>query len=76
MGPRSVRAPCIPLSILSGLRRSDTGKGNHMEFLHDNMVVIMGCLLGISEVLALVPGIKSNSIFQLIVNLIKSAAGK
>ncbi len=42
-----------------------------MNFLADNLTLILGVLLGLSEVLALIPGIKSNSIFQLIVDIIK-----
>lgn len=41
-----------------------------------NVTIILGALLAASEALALVPSIKANSIFQLIVNIIKSLAGK
>ncbi len=44
-----------------------------MEFILANKVVILGFLLALSEVLALVPGVKSNSVFELILNLLKSA---
>jgi hypothetical protein len=37
---------------------------------------IITALFFISEALALVPSIKSNSVFQLIVNIIKQLAGK
>lgn len=41
------------------------------KFLIANQVVLIGFLLVLSEVLALIPGVKSNSVFQLIVNAIK-----
>lgn len=42
-----------------------------MQFIMDNLAVILTALLAISEVLALIPGIKSNSVFTFIVNVIK-----
>lgn len=43
-----------------------------MEFLtQENAVVIIAALLAVSEALALVPKLKANSIFQLIVNILK-----
>ncbi len=48
-----------------------------MEFLtQENAIVIVAALLAISEVLALIPSIKANSIFQMIVNILKSIAKK
>ena len=47
-----------------------------MAMIMENKAVILGLLFALSEVLALVPGIKSNSVFQLVVNLVKSALGK
>lgn len=47
-----------------------------IDFVMAHSVIILGALLGLSELLALIPGIKSNSIFLLIVNLLKKAAGK
>lgn len=41
-----------------------------------NKAVLLAALLAVSEVLALIPGIKANSIFQLVVNGLKSMAGK
>jgi hypothetical protein len=38
--------------------------------------IIIAALLAISEVLALIPSIGSNSIFQLIVNILRSLAPK
>lgn len=40
------------------------------------LTVILGALLGVSEALSLIPGIKSNGIFQLFYNLIAGALGK
>jgi hypothetical protein len=34
--------------------------------------IILGALLGVSEALALIPSIQSNSIFELIMNTLKS----
>jgi hypothetical protein len=44
-----------------------------MQFLMENKVAVLGALFAISELLALIPGIKSNSVFTLIFNLLKSA---
>lgn len=46
-----------------------------MAWLIANWAIIASVLLGLSEVLALIPGIKSNSIFQLIVNGLKAIVG-
>ena len=45
-------------------------------FLAANKVVILGFLFALSEVLALVPSIKANSVFGVIVGIIKKAMGK
>lgn len=37
----------------------------------DKLTIILGALLALSEALALIPGVKSNSIFTLVVNIIK-----
>jgi hypothetical protein len=47
-----------------------------MEFIIQNQVVILAALLAVSEVLALVPAIKSNSVFQLAFNIVKSLKKK
>ena len=39
----------------------------------ENKEVILACLLAVSEVLALIPSVKSNSIFQLVWNALKKA---
>lgn len=38
--------------------------------------IIVTVLLGISEALAAIPAIKANSIYQLIVNILKAISGK
>lgn len=43
-----------------------------MQFLTENWGAIVAALLAISEVLALIPSLKSNSIFTLVVNVLKS----
>lgn len=47
-----------------------------IQFIVDNKAVLLGALLGISEALALIPSVKSNGIFDLVLNLIKKASGK
>ncbi|MCL4419952.1 hypothetical protein M1146_07735 [Patescibacteria group bacterium] len=42
----------------------------------EQLLLIAGALFAISEVLALIPSVKSNSIFQLIFSLLKKALGK
>ena len=44
-----------------------------MEVIIANKTVILGLLLALSEVLALVPQVKSNSVFELVVNILKKA---
>lgn len=45
-------------------------------FDSNQLMVILAALLAISECLALVPAIKANSIFQVIVNMLKALKGK
>jgi len=40
------------------------------------ILIIVSAALAISEVLSLIPAIKSNGIFQLIYNMLKALAGK
>jgi hypothetical protein len=47
-----------------------------MEVVIANKVVILGFLFALSEVLALIPSIKSNSVFQLVVNVLKKVSNK
>lgn len=47
-----------------------------MAYIIANWAMIASVLLGVSEALALIPGIKSNSVFQLIYNFIKSIVSK
>jgi MFS superfamily sulfate permease-like transporter len=42
-----------------------------MEFIVEHAVVILAFLLALSEILALIPSIKSSSVFQLIVAALK-----
>lgn len=43
-----------------------------IEWMQANLTLVLGVLLGLSEALALLPFFKSNSVFQLIVNFLKS----
>jgi len=47
-----------------------------LAFIQEHWGVIAALLLALSEVLALIPGIKSSSIFQLIYNNLKALLGK
>ena len=49
-----------------------------VAFLSDptNQAVILGFLFALSEVLSLIPSIKSNGVFQAIFNLIQKLRGK
>lgn len=47
-----------------------------MELVLAHKVEILGFLLALSEVLALIPNVKSNSVFTLVVNIVKKFAGK
>lgn len=47
-----------------------------MQFVIENKTVILAAFLAISEVLALIPGIKANGIFDGIVKLLKLAKGE
>lgn len=42
-----------------------------MEWIFEHQVVLLAFALALSEVLALIPAIKANSIFQLVVELMK-----
>lgn len=50
--------------------------GHAIDFILANKVIILAALLAISELLALIPGVKANSVFQAIVNGIKWALDK
>lgn len=41
----------------------------------DNLHIILIALVAVSEALALIPGLKANSIFQLVVNFLKAVVG-
>jgi len=47
-----------------------------LDFLWNNATAIVAILLLISELLASIPSVESNSIFQLIVSLLKKFAAK
>lgn len=43
-----------------------------ISFVTENQVVLIGLALAVSEVLSLIPSVKANGIFQIVVNLLKS----
>jgi len=47
-----------------------------MEFIQAHYLEIVVALLAISEVIAYIPNVESNSVFQLIVNVLKSLKPK
>lgn len=47
-----------------------------MDIIISHKTEVLALLLAISEILALIPSIQANSIFQLAVSLIKKIAGK
>lgn len=40
------------------------------------LMIIAGALFAVSEALALIPSVKSNSVFQLVYNLLKKVTGR
>lgn len=40
------------------------------------VTVIFGCLFAISEALTVIPSVKSNGVFQMIYNVLKTITGK
>ena len=42
----------------------------------ENAIIILAALLAVSEALSLIPQVKSNGVFQIVHNLLKSLAGK
>jgi len=46
------------------------------EFITENWGLIATALFAISEILAAIPSIGANSIFQMVKGLLKNAAGK
>jgi len=47
-----------------------------MEWNSETIALTLAALLAISEVIALIPGVKSNSIFQLIMKVFRSFTSK
>lgn len=47
-----------------------------MDLVLAHKAEVFGLLLALSEVLALIPAVKANSIFEIVVGLIKKVAGK
>lgn len=51
-------------------------KGVYMAWLSANWGLVVSILFGLSETLALIPGVQANSVFQLIFGALKTIAGK
>jgi hypothetical protein len=47
-----------------------------MEWIMANYVMVVTVLFALSEALALIPGVKANSVFQLVYNLFAGMLGK
>lgn len=58
---------CVPVWAADGAASNATASA---------LTIILAALLAVSEALALIPGLKSDSVFQLIVNILKTLAGK
>jgi hypothetical protein len=43
---------------------------------NSNLTILFGVLFGISEALALIPSVQANSVFELILGILKTLAGK
>jgi hypothetical protein len=43
-----------------------------MEFIQTHMAEVLAAALAVSELLALLPGVKSNGILDLVINVLKS----
>lgn len=46
-----------------------------MDIINEHGLMLLTVLLALSEALALVPVVKANSVFQLIVNILKTLKG-
>jgi hypothetical protein len=44
--------------------------------MSENLVLVLGALLAVSEALALIPAVKANSVFQLALSIIKKVMPK
>jgi hypothetical protein len=49
--------------------------GGKAKMNHEDLYVVFAVALGISESLALIPGLKSNGIIQMVINILKSLKG-
>lgn len=47
-----------------------------IDFIRENAVELLGVLLAVSEALALIPGLESNSVLQFVISTLKRLAGK
>lgn len=47
-----------------------------MDWIVAHQALILGVLFGVSEALALIPQLQSNSVFQLVVSILAKLAGK
>jgi hypothetical protein len=45
-------------------------------FTAENVAIVFGVLFGISEALAMIPALKTNSVFQMIASVFKALAKK
>ena len=56
-----------------GKCRCNTGRSNKMEAI---ILIILAAVVAVSEALALIPALKSNSILQLVSNIAKKLLGR
>lgn len=44
--------------------------------MNESIILVLAVLGGISEALSLIPAVKANGVFQLVVNILKALLGK
>lgn len=49
--------------------------GGDLKMSQNTLAIIFGVLFGISEALSMIPALKSNGIFQMVLNILKTLAG-
>jgi len=56
--------------------KPEMGKGRDVSMDNDTTMIVLAALLAVSEALSLIPQVKANGVFQLVVNLIRKVLGK
>ncbi len=66
---------CLSATCFAGVAQVNTvaSSGGAWDFIVSHWAVIATALFAVSEILAFIPGVKSNGIFQMIQNLLKKS---